>query len=278
MTTSAQPKTTTTRIGKCWKELRASRDKALIGFVVAGDPDLPKSAEIVVALADAGVDIVELGVPFSEPIADGPVIQRSGDRALRSGAYLPAILDLVKEIRRKSEVPLLLMTYVNPVLRYGLARFADNAAASGVDGALFTDLSVEEAEPFLKEVRRRNLDTVFLAAPTSTDERLKKAAEYSTGFVYTVSRAGTTGAKDTLSSAIAPLLARVRAVTTLPVAAGFGISRLEHLAQLAPLADGVVVGSALVQVIEEHLDNPAPHAADFVRHLRTGFKASEPRP
>jgi tryptophan synthase alpha chain len=274
----ARSQTPVTRIAKRWRELKARGDKALIAFVVAGDPDLPKSGEIVLALAEAGADIVELGVPFSEPIADGPVIQRSGDRALRSGAYLPAILDLVKEIRRKSEVPLLLMTYVNPVLRYGLERFAADAAASGADSALFTDLSVEEAEPFVAEMRGKGLDTVFLAAPTSTDERLHRIAEYSTGFVYAISRAGTTGAKDTLSSAIGPLLARLRAVTSLPLAAGFGISRPEHLTQLAPLADGVVVGSALVKVIEDHPDNPAPHAAEFVRWLRAGFKASEPRP
>jgi len=260
-----------TRIKKRWAKLKASGDKALIGFVVAGDPDLPKSGEIVLALADAGVDIVELGVPFSEPIADGPVIQRSGDRAIRKGAFLPAILDLVKEIRHKSEVPLLLMTYVNPVLRYGLERFAADAAASGADSALFTDLSVEEAAPFIAEMRRKELDTVFLAAPTSTDERLRRVAEYSSGFVYAVSRAGTTGAKDTLSSAIGPLLTRLRAITTLPIAAGFGISQPEHLAQLAPFADGVVVGSALVRVIEEHTENPAPHAAEFARWLRTGF-------
>ncbi|MBI3935086.1 MAG: tryptophan synthase subunit alpha [Acidobacteria bacterium] len=263
-----------TRIGQRWQELGERADKALIGFVVAGDPDLPKSAEIVLALAGAGVDMVELGVPFSEPIADGLVIQRSGERALRQGAYLPAILDLVKGVRSKSEVPLLLMTYMNPILRYGLERFTADAVASGCDGVLVTDLSVEEAEPFVAEMHRKRLDTVFLAAPTSTDQRLKRVVEYSTGFVYAVSRAGTTGAKDTLSSAIEPLLTRLRAMTSLPIAAGFGISRPEHLAQLAPMADGVVVGSALVKVIEEHPDDPASHAAKFARWLRTGYKES----
>jgi tryptophan synthase alpha chain len=267
-----------TRIGRQWNQLRKRGEKALIAFIVAGDPDLPKSAAIALALADGGADIIELGVPFSEPIADGPVIQRSGDRALRKGAYLPAILDLVKEIRRKSEVPLVLMSYLNPILRYGFDRFATGARASGVDGVLVTDLSVEEASPYLGVMRQAGLDTIFLAAPTSTQERLRRVAEYSTGFVYAVSRAGTTGAKDTLSSAIGPLLTRMRALTPLPIAAGFGISRPEHLAQLAPLADGVVVGSALVRVIEEHPDNPAPHAAEFTRWLRTGFPTSEPRP
>ena len=267
-----------TRIQKRWKTLLDRGEKALVAFVVAGDPDLPKSTEIVLALAEAGVDIVELGVPFSEPIADGPVIQRSGDRALRQGAYLPAILDLVKQIRRQSEVPLILMTYLNPILRYGLERFAADAVAGGTDGVLVTDLSVEEAGPYVSVMRQAGLDTIFLAAPTSTDERLKRVVEYSTGFVYAVSRAGTTGAKDTLSSAIGPLLTRLRGLTSLPIAAGFGISRPEHLAALAPLADGVVVGSALVRVIEEHPDNPAPHAAAFARWLREGFKTSEPRP
>jgi tryptophan synthase alpha chain len=260
-----------TRIGKRWKQLQERGEKALIPFVMGGDPDLAKSASIVLALAEAGADIVELGVPFSEPIADGLVIQRSGARALRSGATLTAILELVRQVRRQSQVPLLLFSYLNPILHYGFERFAADAVASGADGALITDLSVEEAGPFVAEMRRAGLDTVFLAAPTSTDERLQRVAEFSTGFVYAVSRTGTTGTQEKVSSALAPLLARLRAVTALPIAAGFGISRPEHLAELAPLADGVVVGSALVRIIEEHLDDPAPHAAAFLRHLRQGF-------
>ncbi|HWP85927.1 MAG TPA: tryptophan synthase subunit alpha [Terriglobia bacterium] len=260
-----------TRLPACWQKLREQGDKALIGFVMAGDPDLPKSADVVVALAGAGVDIVEIGIPFSEPIADGPVIQRSGSRALAKGAYLPAILDLVKDIRRRSEVPLVLMSYLNPILRYGLERFCADAVERGADGVLVTDLSVEEAGPFVAAMRRAGLDTVFLAAPTSTDERLQRAAALSTGFVYAVSRAGTTGAKDALSQAAAPLLTRLRAITRLPIAAGFGISRPEHLRQLAPLADGVVVGSALVKVIEDNPADPAPQAAEFIRWLRAGF-------
>jgi tryptophan synthase alpha chain len=168
---------------------------------------------------------------------------------------------------------MLLMTYLNPILRYGLERFCDDAVERGADGVLVTDLSVEEAGPFVAVMRRTGLDTVFLAAPTSTDERLERIVKYSSGFVYAVSRAGTTGAKDSLSSAIGPLLGRLRRATSLPIAAGFGISRPEHLAQLAPLADGVVVGSALVKVIEEHPDDPAPHAAEFARQLRTGFSS-----
>jgi tryptophan synthase alpha chain len=260
-----------TRIGKCWSELRGRNDKALIAFIMAGDPDLRTSGEIVIALAEAGVDMVELGVPFSEPIADGPVIQRSGERALRQRAYLPAILDLVREIRRKSEVPLVLFSYLNPVLRYGFERFAADAVAAGADGALITDLSVEEAGPFVDEMRHKGLDTIFLAAPTSTDERLKRVAELSTGFVYAISRTGVTGTRDELSSSVAPLVKRLRGVTTLPIAAGFGISRPEHLRELAPVVDGVVVGSALVRCLEEHQENPAPHMAEFARSLREGF-------
>jgi tryptophan synthase alpha chain len=260
-----------TRIGKCWSGLRGRNEKALIAFIMAGDPDLRTSGEIVIALAEAGVDMVELGVPFSEPIADGPVIQRSGERALRQGAYLPAILDLVREIRRSSEVPLVLFSYLNPVLRYGFERFAADAVAAGADGALITDLSVEEAGPFVDEMRRKGLDTVFLAAPTSTDERLKRVAELSTGFVYAISRTGVTGTRDQLSSSVAPLVKRLRAVTTQPIAAGFGISRPEHLRELAPIVDGVVVGSALVRCLEEHKENPAPHMAEFARSLREGF-------
>jgi tryptophan synthase alpha chain len=264
-----------TRIGARWAELKKRNDKALIPFVMAGDPDLPKSAEIVLALAEAGADIIEIGIPFSEPIADGPVIQRAGGRAIQEGAFLPAILDLVRQIRKQSDVPLLLFSYLNPILRYGFERFAADAVSCGADGTLITDLSVEEAESYVAEMRRAGLDTVFLAAPTSTDERLKKVAEFSTGFVYAVSRSGTTGARDALSSAIGPLLRRLRSFTSLPIAAGFGISRPEHLTELAPLADGAVVGSALVRCIEEHIDNPAPHAAEFVRWLRRGFIPKE---
>jgi tryptophan synthase alpha chain len=262
-----------TRIGNCWSRLRERDEKALIAFIMAGDPSMAATKQIVVALAQAGVDIVELGVPFSEPIADGPVIQRSGERALRQAAYLPAILELVREIRRESEVPLLLFSYLNPVLRYGFERFAADAVSSGADGALITDLSVEEAGPYVAEMRRAGLDTVFLAAPTSTDERLKRVAELSTGFVYAISRAGVTGTRDELSASVAPLVRRLRAATTLPIAAGFGISRPEHLKELAPLVDGVVVGSAFVRCLEEHLDNPAPHMAELARGLRKGFRA-----
>lgn len=261
-----------TRIADCWKRLQSRGEKALIAFLMAGDPDLPSTINIVLALAEAGADIVELGVPFSEPVADGPVIQRSGERALREGAYLPAILRMVGEIRRLSQVPLMLFSYLNPVLRYGFERFAADAVSNGADGALITDLSVEEAGPYVEQMRRSGLDTVFLAAPTSTDERLKRVAGLSTGFVYAIARTGVTGACEQLSSSVAPLVRRLRACTSLPIAAGFGISRPEHLSELAPVVDGVVVGSAFVHCLEEHPENPAPYVADFARWLRRGFE------
>ncbi len=274
-----------TRIQQRWNELRASGGKALIPFVMAGDPDMRRCLEVVLALADAGADIIELGVPFSEPVADGEVIQRAGGRAIANGSFLPAILDLVKQVRKQSQVPLLLMSYLNPILRYGFEKFAADAVAAGADGALITDLSVEEAGPYINVIRgdangrnaeaakpRHNFDTVFLASPTSTAARLRRIVEYSTGFVYAVSRTGITGTQASLSTAIVPLLAKLRALTETPIAAGFGISRPEHLAALAPHADGVVVGSALVKCLEDHLDNPAPHVAEMARWLREGFK------
>ena len=262
-----------TRIGNCWSRLRSRNEKALIAFLMAGDPSISATIEIILALAQAGVDIVEIGIPFSEPIADGPVIQRSGERALRQGAYLPAILQMIRDIRRESQIPLMLFSYLNPILRYGFERFAADAVSSGADGALITDLSVEEAAPYVSEMRKEGLDTVFLVAPTSTPERLKRVVELSTGFVYAIAQTGVTGAREQLSNSVEPLARRLRAATSLPIAAGFGISRPEHLRELAPLVDGVVVGSALVHCLEEHPEDPAPHVAEFTRWLREGFEA-----
>ena len=204
-----------------------------------------------------GADLIELGVPFSDPIADGPVIQRAGERALAAGTTLAGVLEIARQIRAYvSEVPLLLFTYLNPVVRYGLERLAKDAAQAGIDGCLLTDASVEEAHEYIGAMHRHGLDTVFLAAPTSTERRLKLVAQYSTGFVYLVSRTGVTGERDSLSDAVAPLVNAMRAVTDLPLAVGFGISRPEHVAQVAAQADAVVVGSALVRVIEKHAGSP----------------------
>src|SRR5580693_9021059 len=202
--------------------------KALIAYLTAGDPTPERTPELVFALERGGVDLVELGVPFSDPIADGPVIQRGADRALRAGTNVPKVLEMARKIREHSQIPLLLFTYMNPVLRYGLERLAADAKAAGIDGCLLTDLSVEEAGGYMGVMRSAGLDTVFLAAPTSTEARLKLAAKYSTGFVYLVSRTGVTGERAALSDALQPLIARTRAVTNLPLAGGFGISTPEQ--------------------------------------------------
>jgi tryptophan synthase alpha chain len=264
-----------TRIGKLFENLKQDGRKGLIAYLTAGDPSPARTPELVEALVRGGADLVELGVPFSDPIADGPVIQRAGERALKAGTTLCKVLEIASEIRPRSEVPLLLFTYLNPVVRYGLERLAKDAADCGIDGCLLIDASVEEAHEYVGAMHRHGLDTVFLAAPTSTERRLKLVAQYSTGFVYLVSRTGVTGERDSLSDAVEPLVRAMRAVTGLPLAVGFGVSRPEHIAELGTLVDAVVVGSALVRVIEEHLDSPhlAEELEAFVRRLKGGFGA-----
>jgi tryptophan synthase alpha chain len=264
-----------TRIGKLFENLKRDGRKGLIAYLTAGDPSPVRTPELVEALVRGGADLVELGVPFSDPIADGPVIQRAGERALKAGTTLHKVLEIAREIRRRSEVPLLLFTYLNPVVRYGLDRLAKDAAECGIDGCLLTDASVEEAHEYVGAMHKHGLDTVFLAAPTSTERRLKLVAKYSTGFVYLVSRTGVTGEQASLSAAVAPLVRAMRAVTDLPLAVGFGISRPEHVAELATQVDAVVVGSALVRVIEQHLEsaNLAQELEAFVRQLKGGFGA-----
>jgi tryptophan synthase alpha chain len=264
-----------TRIGKLFDNLKREGRKGLIAYLTAGDPSPAQTPELVEALVRGGADLIELGVPFSDPIADGPVIQRAGERALAAGTTLAGVLEIARQIRTQSEVPLLLFTYLNPVVRYGLDRLAKDAALAGIDGCLLTDASVEEAHEYIGAMHQHGLDTVFLAAPTSTERRLKLVAQYSTGFVYLVSRTGVTGERDSLSDAVAPLVNAMRAITDLPLAVGFGISRPEHVAQVAAQADAVVVGSALVRVIEKHAGNPnlAQELESFVRQLRGGFGA-----
>jgi tryptophan synthase alpha chain len=240
------------RIGKRFEELRQRQELGLVAYITAGDPDLRATAEFIPALEEAGVDVLELGIPFSDPLADGPVIQRASERALRSGTTLAGVLEMAAEARRRSQLPLLLFGYLNPILRYGFDRFAADARRAGIDGVLITDLSIEEADAYVGRMRQAELDTVFLAAPTSTDARLHRICEASRGFVYAVSRTGVTGAQHALSGQLLPLLERLRAVSPLPVAAGFGISRPEHIRELRGHADAAVVGSALVRVVEEH--------------------------
>lgn len=266
-----------TRISRRFTELKQADERGLVAYLTAGDPSLDRTPELVAALERGGADVIELGVPFSDPIADGPVIQRASERALRGGTSLRGVLDCVVEIRRRSEIPLVAFSYLNPVLRYGFARFAADAAAAGLDGVLLTDLSVEEADPFVAEMRRQQLDTIFLAAPTSTARRLELAARYTTGFLYLVSRTGVTGERESLPDSVAPLAARIRALTRLPLAVGFGISRPEHLAELAPLADAAAVGSAFVHLIERYQARPdlAKKLEEFTGQLKTGFRKIE---
>ena len=241
-----------TRIASVFRE----KPKVLVAYITAGDPTPERTPALVAAMERGGADLIELGVPFSDPVADGPVIMRAGGRALRAGTTVAKVLAIAREIRRTSEIPLLLFTYLNPVIRYGLARLAADAKSSGIDGCLLTDVSVEEAGSYVDAMRAAGLDTVFLAAPTSTERRLRLVAKYSSGFVYLVSRTGVTGEQNAVSSSVGPLIKAVRAVTGLPLAVGFGVSRPEHVAELGAVADGVVVGSAFMRLIEEHAASP----------------------
>jgi len=240
------------RISRLFDRLRGEKRPALIAYITAGDPTPAATPEIVAALERGGADLIELGVPFSDPIADGPVIQRGSDRALKAGTKLRTVLEIAARIRKQSEIPLLLFTYLNPVLRYGLTELARDAVASGIDGCLLTDLSVEEAEPYIQVMREAGLDTVFLAAPTSSHRRMEMVAKYSTGFVYLVSRTGVTGERTSMSDSVGPLVSAMRSVTGLPLAVGFGISTADQVRAIGAIADGVVVGSAFERVIEEN--------------------------
>jgi tryptophan synthase alpha chain len=244
-----------TRIATCFAKLRHAGELGLIAYITAGDPTLAATYEFVEALVAGGADLIELGVPFSDPLADGPVIQRASERALKAGTNLAGVLELVRRIRSSksaaAEIPLVLFTYFNPVLQMGLGKFAETAANAGADGVLITDLTPEESEEYRQILRAKNLDTIFLAAPTSTDERLKIISECSSGFVYLISRTGVTGAKDALPDDLPALLRRARNFTELPIAVGFGISLPGHVSVLGGLADAAVVGSALVAEIEK---------------------------
>jgi tryptophan synthase alpha chain len=263
----------TTRITELFSRLKRERRKGLIAYITGGDPAPDRTASLVEALERGGADLIELGVPFSDPIADGPVIQRAGYRALAAGTTVPKILEIAAEIRVRSEIPLLLFTYLNPVMRYGFEKLAHDAKAAGIDGCLLTDASVEEAGAYVQVMRAAGLDTVFLAAPTSSARRLQLVAEYSTGFVYLVSRAGVTGERDSISSSVAPLVRSMRAITDLPLAVGFGVSTPEHVAEIGSQAEAVVVGSAIMRVIEQNAGNASLEIQleSFVRELKRGF-------
>ena len=242
----------------------------LVVYVTCGDPNITATRDIVLSAIQAGADVIELGVPFSDPVADGPIIQRASERALKTGTSLNDVLRLAADLRRHSDAGLVIFTYLNPVLRYGLERFCSEAAKAGVDGALITDLTLEEADDYRRTMAKHGLDTIFLAAPTSTDRRLKKIAQACKGFVYAVSRTGVTGTRDQLAGDAAQLVKRIRKFTKLPVAVGFGVSNAEQFAQVGSFADAAAVGSAIVHTIEQHSGHEASAVADFVRSLKTG--------
>jgi tryptophan synthase alpha chain len=258
------------RIARRFRELAESGEMGLVAYITAGDPSLDASEKIVLAAAEAGADVIELGVPFSDPVADGPTIQRASDRALRGGTTLVGVLELVKRLRAHTEVPLVIFSYFNPILQMGLEKFAAAAAAAGADGVLATDLTPEEAADYRAAMRAHGLDTIFLAAPTSTDARLVKIAECSTGFLYLISRAGVTGAREALPEELPALARRVRRFTKLPLAVGFGISQPAHVSVLGGIADAAVVGSALVAEIEKaaNANEAAQNVAGRIRALK----------
>jgi tryptophan synthase alpha chain len=247
--------------------LSFNRKPALVAYLTCGDPDLRVTREVALATISAGAEILELGVPFSDPVADGPVIQRASERALKNGVALSDVLKVAAEIRRESDAGLIVFSYLNPILRMGIEKFAAKAAEAGVDGALITDLPVEEADEYLRHMRKRNLATVFLAAPTSTDTRLQRIAELTTGFVYAVSRTGITGARKDLTDDAEKLVRRLRKFTQLPIAVGFGISAPEQFAAVGRFADAAVVGSAIVQTIESNPGTEAEAVAEFIKQL-----------
>ena len=262
---------TTTRVTARFSELRAKGAKGLVVYLTAGDPNLDATGELLVALDRAGVDIIELGVPFSDPLADGPVIQRASERALQSGTTLRKILEHFPVWRKAVQAPVILFSYFNPILQYGLQNFARDASAAGVDGALVVDLTPEEAEEYVRAMREKNLDTVFFASPTSTDARLTRAANLSTGFLYLISRTGVTGERTDLAASAGLLTERARRLTHIPLAMGFGVSTAAQVREVASHADAAVVGSAVVHAIEEGFDKGGPAAIEkFVRGLKTG--------
>jgi tryptophan synthase alpha chain len=270
--TSAAVPQAQTRIGRRFAELRRSGELGLVAYITAGDPSLAATREIVLAAADAGADVIELGIPFSDPVADGPVIQRASERALRAGTTLSAVIDLVANLRRTTEVPLVLFSYFNPILQIGLEDFARRAADAGADGVLATDLTPEEAVEYRKVLCAAGLDTIFLAAPTTPDERLSRIAAVSSGFLYLISRTGVTGQRDELPEDLTALVSRVRRATPLPLAVGFGLSQPEHLRALVGKVEAAVVGSALVSEIEraESGSAAAQAVAARIRLLKSG--------
>lgn len=268
------PAVSTSRIESRFRALRERREKGLVVYLTAGDPSLEATGELLAAIDRAGADVIELGVPFSDPLADGPVIQRASERALKAGTTLRQIIERLSTWRHSLRAPIILFSYYNPVLQYGLENFARDAARAGAAGALMVDVTPEEAEPYMAAMRAENLDTIFLASPTSPDARLKKAAGLSSGFLYLISRTGTTGERSAIPASLRALVERARRFTSLPLAVGFGISNPDQVREVTAVADAAVVGSAIVHAIEERYAAAGAKAIEqFVRRLKEGTES-----
>jgi len=250
--------------------IKFSHRPGLVAYITCGDPSLEVSRDVALAAIESGADVIELGVPFSDPVADGPVIQRASERAIAQRTDLAGVIDIARQIRQHSQVGLIIFSYLNPILQFGLDNFCQSAANAGVDGALVTDLPVEEATDYLRAMNTHKLAPVFLAAPTSTDERLKSVARYSKGFVYAISRTGITGARQEVADDARALVQRLRAFTKLPIAIGFGVSTPEQFAEVGQFADAAVIGSAIVQRIERNPGREAAAVSEFLKGLRHG--------
>jgi tryptophan synthase alpha chain len=263
------------RLTTTFERLRRSRAPGLVTYTTAGDPDAATSARILTAIASAGADVLEVGVPFSDPLADGPVIQRASERALAAGMTLRGALEVIRGIRHAIDTPIVLFTYANPVTRMDAHCFVEEARAAGVDGVLILDYPLEESGPLRDLLVGAGIDPIYLVSPTTSDERIRRSATLGRGFLYAISRLGVTGAQTSLASSAADLVRRIRANADLPVALGFGLSRPEHVVEACAVADAAVVGSALVSVIAEHGRQPdvVSRAADFVRWLKNGAPA-----
>jgi tryptophan synthase alpha chain len=264
------------RLTQRFQQLKDNGEKALVCYIMAGDPTLDATVEIALALDAAGADAIELGVPFSDPLADGPSIQAAAQRALGHGATVTGTLEVVAGIRRTSQIPIVLMTYFNPTLRYGVERFAKEVAGAGADGVIQTDLTPEEAGDWMGYAREAGLDTIFLLAPTSTPDRIDVVTKISSGFVYCVSRTGVTGAREDIPEELRAFVGRVKEKATAPVCVGFGISKPEHVTRIGAFSDGVVVGSALVEVIARYGDSPdlAREVQSFASQLKAATRPS----
>lgn len=262
------------RIKEKFIQLKTEGRKGFIAYITAGDPDLKTTQSLVEQFEKIGVDLVELGIPFSDPLADGAVNQMAAARSLSAGTTVKKILDLVRKIRQRSEIPIILFTYLNPILKYGLEKFAKQAKEDGVDGILALDLPPEEAEEYQVIMKKNEIETIFLVTPTSSEERIQKIVSGTSGFIYCVSRTGVTGISSQISKDVPGLIFKIRKYSALPIAVGFGISQAAQVRQLALVSDAVVVGSAIVKKIEENLKNVhlIKRVADFVQGLAKGLK------